>query len=279
MLRGGDVSDIQAFKREGLTVTRISQVTGISRPTVRKYLENKGAPRYSARPKRPGILTPYEPYLKERMAAGVWNGVVLLREIKERGYAGKYTALREYLQPLRKEAQTVAVRRFETPRGKQAQVDWGHLGDVTDEIGASLPLNGFVMTLGNSRAMFADAANDQKLPTFLAMHEAAFAHLGGVPETILYDNCKTVVLGYDDRGEPRFHPTFLDFARYWGFTPKLCRPYRPQTKGKVENGVGYVRKNFLCATDAKNLAELRVKLGIWCAEVAKFASTETPTST
>jgi transposase len=139
----------------------------------------------------------------------------------------------------------VAVRRFETPPGKQAQVDWGHLGSLTEE-GEAHALWGFTMTLGYSRMMMAEAATDQKLGTLLRLHEAAFQQWGSVPEEILYDRMKTVWTGTDERGEIVWNAVFLDFARYWGFTPRLCRPYRAQTKGKVESGVKYVRRNFLC---------------------------------
>ena len=73
--------------------------------------------------------------------------------------------------------------------------------------------------------------------------EAAFQEWGAVPEEILYDRMKTVWTGTDERGEIIWNAIFLDFARYWGFTPRLCRPYRAQTKGKVESGVKYVRRN------------------------------------
>jgi len=99
--------------------------------------------------------------------------------------------------------------------------------------------------------MMAEAALDQKLGTLLKMHEEAFRQLGGVPEEILYDRMKTVWVEIDDRGEIVWNPVFLDFARYWGFTPRLCRPYRAQTKGKVESGVKYVRRNFLCGLQGR----------------------------
>jgi hypothetical protein len=107
----------------------------------------------------------------------------------------------------------------------------------------------------------------------MKMHEQAFEHLGGVPEQILYDNMKTVVLrtlcrGTDERGEIVWNPAFLDFARYWGFTPRLCRPYRPQTKGKVESGISYLRKNFLCGRTVADLGEASNQLRAWLAEVA-----------
>jgi len=113
------------------------------------------------------------------MRAGVWNARVLLRELQQRSYAGGYTILTDWLRPQRESARTVAVRRFETPAGKQAQVDWGHLGTL-----------------------------DQKLGTLLRMHEEAFRQLGGVPEEILYDRMKTVWLETDERGEIVWHPVF-----------------------------------------------------------------------
>lgn len=273
MLRGNDVKEICELKRQGLSITQISALTGCDPKTIRKYLDKPQTPHYGPRQPRPSLLDPFKPYIKERMAAGVWNAVVLLRELQQRGYPGGYTILRAYLQPQRKEAHSVAVRRFETPPGHQAQVDWGDLGDITYPDATRHKLNAFVMTLGYSRALFCDIAADQKLPAFLRMHEAAFEYLGGVCAEILYDNTKTVVLktlteGVDNRGEVKLNPAFADFARYWGFTPRLCRPYRPQTKGKVESGVKYLRTNFLCGRAANDLADLRHQMHVWVAEVA-----------
>lgn len=267
------MNEINDYKRQGLTITQISALTGHSRPTIRKYLAQAQTPRYGPREPRPTLLDPHRSFLEERLRAGVWNAVVLWRELKERGYTGGYTAVKDFVRPRRREAHTVAVRRFETPPGKQAQVDWGDLGEITQADGVRHKLNAFVLTLGYSRAMFCDIALDQKLPSFLRMHEAAFSFLGGVPEEILYDNTKTVVLkllteGVDTRGEVKLNPTFADFARYWGFTPRLCRAYRPQTKGKVENGIGYLRKNFLCGRDASSLDDLRQQMQVWNQTVA-----------
>ena len=140
--------------------------------------------------------------------------------------------LKDWLQPQREATRTVAVRRFETPAGKQAQVDWGHLGTLEWE-SQERKLWAFTFTLGYSRRMMAEVALDQKIGTLLRMHEEAFHQMGGVPEEILYDRMKTVWLGSDERGEIVWHPVFLDFARYWGFTPRLCRPYRAQTKDQA----------------------------------------------
>jgi len=271
VLRGRDVQDFEELKRQGLSIRAISRLTGYCRKTVRKYLvQPDTVPVYGPRSKQPGRLEPFKPYLEERMRAGVWNARVLLRELREHGYSGGYTLVTDWLRPQRESAHTVAVRRFETPPGKQAQVDWGHLGTL-DINGEERKLWGFTFTLGYSRAMMAEAALDQKLGTLLKMHEEAFRQLGGVPEEILYDRMKTVWLETDERGEIVWHPVFLDFARYWGFAPRLCRPYRAQTKGKVESGVKYIRRNFLCGLQGREpscLSDLNAQLRAWVWEVA-----------
>jgi hypothetical protein len=149
-------------------------------------------------------------------------------------------------------------------------VDWGHLGSI-EIANREYKLWGFTLTLGYSRMLMAEAALDQKLGTLLRMHEEAFRQLGGVPEEILYDRMKTVWLEMDERGEIVWHPVFLDFARYWGFTPRLCRPYRAQTKGKIESGVKYVRRNFLCGLQGHEpgcLDDFNAQLRAWVWNVA-----------
>ena len=272
MLRGKDVHDIEEMRQTGLSVSAISEVTGYDRKTVGKYLLHaEGVPHYSRRSAQPGKLDRHKTYLEGRLKAGVWNAAVLLRELRERSYSGGYTILKDWLQPQRETARVVAVRRFETPPGRQAQVDWGHLGTLElDSI--ERQLWGFAFTLGYSRMMMmAEAALDQKLGTLLRMHEEAFRQLGGVPGEILYDGMKTVWQELDERGEVVWNPVFLDFSRYWGFTPRLCRPYRAQTKGKVESGVKYVRRNFLCGLqgrDPDSLEELNNQLRQWVWGVA-----------
>lgn len=262
---------MEELRREGLSVTVIGEITGFDRKTVRKYLLHPELePRYKPRPGQPSLLDPFKPYIEDRLTAGVWNAVVLTRELRERNYTGGYSTVKEYLQPKREAARTAAVRRFETPPGRQAQVDWGYLGTLTVK-GERHRMWGFTFTLGYSRMMVAEAALDQKLGTLLRMHEEAFRQLGGVPEEILYDRMKTVWTDIDERGEVVWNPLFLDFARYWGFTPRLCPAYRAQTKGKVESGVKYVRRNFLCGLLGKEpagLEDLNAQMKVWVWTVA-----------
>ena len=271
MFRGKDVQEIKELKTQGLSLRAISDLTGYDRKTIRRYLiAGNEQPVYGPRPPSASKLDPFKPYLEQRLQAGVWNAQVLLRELRERNYQGGYTILTDWLRPQRQAAQIVAVRRFETAPGQQAQVDWGHLGSVWHQ-GCRRKLWGFAMTLGYSRWMMAEAAMDQKLGTLLRMHEVAFYRWGGVPQEILYDRMKTVWTGTDERGEIVWNTVFLDFARYWGFTPRLCRPYRAQTKGKIESGVKYIRRNFLCGLQGRepgNLAEFNAQLREWVERVA-----------
>jgi transposase len=271
LIRSIEVNQIAEMRRQGLSVTGIAEMTGFDRKTVRKYLRHPELePRYGPRSGGPSLLDGYKSYIDQRLSAGVWNAVVLLRELKEQGYGGGYSTVKEYLQPKREASQVAAVRRFETPPGRQAQVDWGHLGTLLIN-GERHRLSGFTFTLGYSRMLAAEAALDQKLGTLLRMHEEAFRQLGGVPEEILYDRMKTVWIDMDERGEVIWNPLFLDFARYWGFTPRLCPAYRAQTKGKVESGVKYVRRNFLCGLLGKEptgLEDLNAQLKAWVWAVA-----------
>lgn len=231
--------DIQTLWRAGKSVSEIARTTGRNRRTVRRLIQ-QGAPM----PRAPRLVTskldPHREYLLQRLLHDkVTNAAVLFDEIRERGYTGGRSILWEFLQPLRELAADRVTVRFETPPGKQGQVDWGTLRKP-----GLKRVQAFVLTLGWSRASYLDFSDTQALPALLRCHEHAFHYLGGVPEEILYDRMKTVWLRNDHRGDPVFHPGLLDFAQHYGFRPRLCHARRPQTKGKVENGIGYVNKNF-----------------------------------
>jgi hypothetical protein len=127
----------------------------------------------------------------------------------------------------------------------------------------------FTMILGYSRRIFARAYLGEKLEHLLDGHERAFTHFGGRTETLLYDNPRTIVLRKDEAsGEVAWNPTFKDRVDFYGFKARLCRYYRAQTKGKVESGVKYVKRNALVGKRFRDLAELNAYLLTWCVEVA-----------
>jgi transposase len=213
-------------------------------------------------------LDRFKPYLQDRFSRGVFNCAVLYRELCARGYTGKTTILCDYVEPYRKAQRQKATVRFETPPGKQAQVDWGSFGTIYHE-GKHRRLYCFVLTLGYSRAMYAEFTVSCAMLSFLRCHIHAFEYLGGIPEELLHDNQKTVVHVHDVDGAHLWNAKYLDFADHYGFTPRLCRPYRAQTKGKIESGVKYIRGNFWPACpDVPDLSALNEALRAWLSEVA-----------
>jgi transposase len=154
MLRGGKVKQIYELHGQGLSVRRIAQILGLSRNSVRKYLRSPGIPQPKPRAPRKSKLDPYASYVRQRVAAGVVNCVVLLRELRARGYTGKYTVLKDFVQPLRQRppAAAVATMRYETAPGEQAQVDFGHCTYTAPE-GALRGIWVFVLVLSWSRAI------------------------------------------------------------------------------------------------------------------------------
>ena len=214
------------------------------------------------------MLGAHRAWLVERAPQVHYSARILWQELcSQRGFAGCYETVKLAVRPLRAEAAVAALtqRRFETAPGEQAQCDWGQISVPLG--GVRIKLHVFVMTLGYSRRGFAQGFERERMPDLLAAHEAAFAHFGGRCEQLLYDRMRTVVLG-TAQGRPRLNATFAAFAAHWGFTPRLCQPYRAQTKGKVESGVKYVKRNFVPGRSFGDLDDFNAQLGAWQAEVA-----------
>lgn len=244
MISREELMKIRILHQQGYSQRKIARELGISRTTVQKYLtEEPPEPAYRSRLQSMSKLDDFKPYLKARIAQASpihLSAVVLLREIQERGYEGKITILRMYLYQLRGKNEAQEIVRFETLPGKQMQVDWGQMR------GGKNPLHAFVAVLGYSRALFVVFTDNMRYETLEKCHKQAFEYFQGIPAQIWYDNMKTVVIERDAYGEGkhRFHKSFYQFAKTMSFVPKLCGPYRPQTKGKVERMVQYVRNNF-----------------------------------
>lgn len=255
------------LRGEGRSIRSIAKTLGVSRNSVRKYLRSPQVPRAKPRAARPSKLDPYKGYVQQRVAAGLDNCVVLLRELRAKGYTGSITILKEYVHPFRRRPQPRATVRFETDPGEQAQVDWGSFTYLTPD-GARQRVWAFVMVLSWSRAIYVEFVRRADVATFVRCHINAFEHFGGAPKRCLYDNAKVVVLGRDASGQPQWNSRFLDFALRMGFDIRLCRPYRAQTKGKVESGVKYVRRNFWPTARFTDDADLNRHALEWCETVA-----------
>lgn len=235
---------IEILHQQGLSQRKIAKLLGISRNTVRRYLTKQiSVPEYTPRPRRDSVLDPFKPYLHSRIIQAKpihLSAVVLMREIQDLGYTGGITLLRNYLREYRGREQPEETIRFETDPGKQMQVDWGQMRGGKD------PIHAFIAVLGYSRAMMVVFTDNMRYETLEHCHKLTFDYFQGIPCEIWYDNMKTVVIERDAYGcgRHRLNQSFYQFAKTMGFIPKLCHTYRPQTKGKVERMVRYVRNGF-----------------------------------
>ena len=267
MIKDVEVLDIRRKHKNGMTIADLARQTGYCEKTISKWLKTDAAPRYRRRSRRVSKLKAYHEYIMERMDEGVFNCEVLLKELREEGYDGGKTLLKDFVAPFRKQFQTQAVSRFETKPAEQAQVDWAYLGTFWLD-GRARKVWVFLMLLGYSRYLAAHVSTSMDVSSLLRSHQYCFARLGGVTRQIVYDNMKTVTLGRDVAHQPVWQQQFLDFALYHDFQPVLCTPYKPWSKGKVEISVDYIKNNFCPGRTFEDLGDLNRQLQDWLDRVA-----------
>jgi transposase len=257
----------------GASVRAIARELGISRGTVARVLarlqaqrDGTAAPVPGPRP-RSSIVDAFEPILTELLAR--YPNLTVeraLQELRQRGFTGGYTVVRQRVRLLRPRPAPAPVPRFETSEGQQAQMDFGVYDiDFTREGRRRVYL--FSYLLGYSRRQYLRWVESMDLRTTLREHVQAFHHLGGVARVCLYDNFKAVVLWHDADG-PLYNPKFLAFATHYGFRPQACRVRRPQTKGKCERKFFYVETSLLNGRTFDTLEHLNEVTQQWLANVA-----------
>ena len=262
--------------RQGAGITAIARRTGLDRKTVRKVIATGlEPPAYGPRQAKATQLEPFERYLRERLViVPELTGRRLHRELAAMGYQGGYTAVTDLLREIRPIKPPSFEVRFETPPGRQAQVDFAHFRTVfTDEPGIERVVWLFSLVLGHSRMLWGRFVPQQDMQTVLRCHAAAFEALGGAPAEILYDRMKTVV----DREAPQDGPegghivynrTLVEFARHYGYLPKACKAYRAKTKGKVERPFRYIREDFFLGRSFRNRDDLNGQFRQWLDQLA-----------
>lgn len=276
MINQEQLVEIHVLHQQGLSIRRIAKQLGLSRNTVRAYLRDRSKlPVYSERNARPTKLQPFHDYLKSRIEAAnpYWiPATVLLEEIRERGYDGGITMLKEHIKVYKPVTSNDPVIRFETEPGEQMQVDFTtitHFG---------IRVKAFVATLGNSRASFVRFSSTERQEDWIDGLEQAFEYFGGVPKEVLFDNAKAIMIERDayGPGEHRWNTALLAAAKRYNFKPRACRPYRAKTKGKVERFNAYLKSSFitpLAATMKQHGLKLTVeilngRIGAWLETVA-----------
>ena len=238
--------DIKVLKAQGYSQRAVARTLGVHRDTVRRVWD-EGEPRRYHRAPRPTKLDGFKEHLLSRLDShpGL-RATRLFREIRDRGFSGGYEMVKRWCRTWRREERVrQGTVRFETSPGLQAQADWGESRDVCFASGEVVTRYFFALVLGFSRLRFVIYLPAVTQSWLLWAHTRAFDFFGGVPERILYDNPKQIVKR--PRPELRWQERLLAFASHYGYLPQACWPARPQTKGKVENAIGYHERDFLRA--------------------------------
>ena len=253
-------------EHERLGVAQIARALSLDGRTVAQW---RTEPRYRPRraASRTSKLDPFKSTIRRLLEHHPYSAQQLFQRLTEEGYGGGITILKDYLRTVRP-ARKPAFLTLAFAPGECAQVDWGHWHAVP--VGnAQRKLSLFVMVLAYSRMMYLEFTLSQTLEHFLACHQNAFEFFGHrVPATVMVDNLKSAVLKRLTGQAPVFNPRYLDFARHHGFDIVPCRVRQPQEKGRVEAGVGYVKKNLLAGLDISQLAMMNPAARHWLDTVA-----------
>jgi transposase len=267
MLKWEEFLMLRELHEQGLSISEIAKETGYNRRTVRKYINSDTPPVAKKRLPKPSKLDDYKDYIAQRLNSYPLTASRIYREIQEMGFTGKYTIVKDFVRKVRPKSGVCAIYRYETRPGKQGQVDWGECGyiEIDDK---TLKLYCFTIVLGYSRMRYAEFTLSIDAATLIQCHLNAFNYFGGYPEEILYDNMKQVVLRRASKpANSEWNPEFEQFFRHFGFIPRLCRPYRPQTKGKIENTVGFVKRDFFKGSSFSSFSDLNNQVQIWLKRV------------
>jgi len=268
-MEGEKWMEIRGDKKKGLSWTEIGKKHGIDWRTAKKYGESVQKPKYERKEAKKSILDPYKEKIDVWLEEAAYSAVRIEEKLHEVGFTGKYTIVREYVRDKKEDLENKATVRFETMPGLQGQVDWAYFEDYrVYEEGKWKKLYCFLMILGYSRMRYISFVTDMTTTTLIRCHINAFRYFGGYPEEILYDNMKQVVVRrLLKQKDSTMNSQFEDFAGFYGFKPVLCRPYRGQTKGKIERTVSYVRDNFMTGIEYTSLADLNRQSMNWWVKV------------
>ena len=264
-----EVAAMLRLKSLGWGVRRIAKELGCSHMTVRRYLSEGGWVPHRGRG-RPRVLAGLEAWVAERFRRHAGNADVVRQELAaEKGICLTLRTIEREVAPLRREldAEARATIRFETPPGKQLQIDFGETRVPIDGVAVRVHL--FVATLGYSRRLYVRPFRNERQENWFAGLEGAFRRFDGIPKEVLFDNDRGLVVRHDRlTREIEFNARLRAFAKHWGFRPRACAPYRARTKGKDERGVGYVKKNAIAGRSFATWSAFEAHLDEWAREIA-----------
>ncbi len=253
------------YDEKGLKVSQIAEELQLDAKTVQKWIDQ---PTYHSRQgtKRPSKLDSFKGQISALLERHPYTAQQLLQQLRPQGYTGGYSILKEFvrqIRPVRKPAYLM----LEFAPGECAQVDWGNFGSIS--VGSTRRrLSFFVMVLCYSRLLYVEFTLAEGMEQFLTCHRRALEFFQGVPAKVMIDNLKVGVLRHPTGEKALFHPRYLDLANHYGFQPVACNVRKGNEKGRVENGVGYVKKNFLNGLDIPSFAAVNPAAAQWRDTVA-----------
>lgn len=252
------------FTEKGLGLRQIARELKLGLNTVRKWA-GRGSYARAPIPKRASKLDPFKGQIVALLEQHDYSAQQILQRLQEAGYRGRYTILRAFVRQVRPKPRPAFLTLHFEP-GECAQVDWGCAGWVP--VGSTRRrLSFFLMVLAFSRKMYLEFTLCETLEHFLSCHQHAWDYFGGVVGQVWVDNAKVAVLSRAS-GSVVFNPRYLDFANHYGFQLRACGVRQPQEKGRVENGVGYVKKNFLNGLELADFASVNAAARSWLDTVA-----------
>ena len=257
--------------RQQLTVVQTARALALDVRTVSKWA-NVEQFRTRSGVARVGKLDAYKGLIVRWLDTHPYSAQQIFQRLREAGFVGGITIVKDYVHRIRPRHQEAFLKLDFAP-GETAQVDWGEFGTIG--VGSTRRrLSFFLMVLCYSRRMYLEFTVSQTMEFFLSCHENAFAAFGGVPSQVMVDNLKSAVLQRMIGAAPVFNPKYLDFSRHWGFEIKPCNVRSGNEKGRVENGVGYVKKNFLAGLELPDFAALQPAATLWMDTVANVRTHE-----
>lgn len=252
-------------EHQGLTAVQIAHALALDARTVAYWLRQERFRPRKATP-RASKLTPFKPQIVQLLDKYPYSAAQVFQRLREQGFTGGYSIVKAYVRTVRPKRQPAFLKLAFAP-GECAQVDWGSFGSVP--VGqTSRRLSFFVMVLCYSRMLYVEFTVSQTMEHFLACHQHAFEFFGGVPKKVMVDNLKSAVLQRVLGEAPVFNPKYLDFATHHGVTIAPCNVGKGNEKGRVENGVGYVKKNFLAGLELPDFSALNPAARQWLDTVA-----------
>jgi transposase len=262
---------LRHYLEQGLKKSEIARLLDMSRDTIYRMIRTGDLDRdplevrYGPRAPVPSKLDAFKPIIEARLQEfPELSSVRLFEEIRAAGFTGSLTRLRVFVRTIRPQPAAAPVVRFETEPARQAQVDFAHFRFPWGIRYALL------VVLGYSRLLWLRFFAKQDMRTVYQGLEQAFTFFGGVPAELLFDQMRSVIVRdlRPEGGRLIENAEFLRFCAHWDFRPRACRPYRAQTKGKVERPIRYVRSSFVYGRTFTSDSDLNAQAEHWLATTA-----------